>query len=124
MTSHEHICEQFSLFLGKNFLVTFQERPGDCFDLVRSGLRLKESAARQGVHPDYLAYRLIDAAVDAYFPVLEKIGDQLDKLDDPEAIDAYARGFFRVARGAGASCSCCGGRSGRCAMRSARCGRK
>ncbi len=93
--SQETLCEQFSLFLGKNFLVTFQERAGDCFDLVRSGLRLKESAARQGVHPDYLAYRLIDAAVDAYFPLMESIGDHLDTLDDPQAIassnDAFAQ---------------------------------
>ena len=84
--SGEHICEQFSLILGKNYLVTFQERPGDCFDLVRTGIRLKDSAARQGVHPDYLAYRLIDASIDAYFPVLEAIGDHLDDLDDPGAI--------------------------------------
>jgi magnesium transporter len=91
--SHEHICEQFSLFLGKNFLVTFQERPGDCFDLIRSGLRLRESTARQGVHPDYLAYRLIDAAIDAYFPLLEGIGDHLDQLDDPQAI-AHSRKAF------------------------------
>jgi magnesium transporter len=91
--SNEQLCEQFSLFLGKNFLVTFQERPGDSFDLVRSGLRLKESAARQGVHPDYLAYRLIDASIDAYFPLLERIGDHLDKLDDPDAV-AHSRECF------------------------------
>ena len=34
---------------------------------------------RQGVQPDYLAYRLIDASIDAYFPVLEAIGDHLDR---------------------------------------------
>ena len=94
--SHASICEQFSLFLGKNFLVTFQERPGDSFELVRSGLRLKESAARQSLHPDYLAYRLIDAAVDAYFPLIENIGDHLDKLDDPEAIAHTRRAFSEL----------------------------
>jgi magnesium transporter len=94
--SHDHVCEQFSLFLGKNFLVTFQERAGDCFDLVRSGLRLKDSVARQGVHPDYLAYRLIDAAVDAYFPLLENMGDSLDKLDDPEAISHTREAFSKL----------------------------
>ena len=91
--SHEQLCEQFSLFLGKNYLVTFQERPGDCFDLVRAGIRLKESVARQGVQPDYLAYRLIDAAIDAYFPVLESIGDHLDELDDPAAIEHTQAAF-------------------------------
>jgi magnesium transporter len=94
--SHEHICEQFSLFLGKNFLVTFQEQPGDAFELVRTGLGLKESMARQSGHPDYLAYRLIDAAVDAYFPMLENIGDHLDKLDDPEAITHTRRAFSEL----------------------------
>ncbi len=71
--------------LGKNYLVTFQERPGDCFDLIRAGIRHEQSAMRQGTQADYLAYRLIDAAIDAYFPVLEGIGDHLDQLDDQVA---------------------------------------
>jgi magnesium transporter len=94
--SHANVCEQFSLFLGKNFLLTFQEQPGDSFDLVRSSLRLKESVARQSVQPDHLAYRLIDAAIDAYFPLLENIGDDLDKLDDPEAITHTRRAFSEL----------------------------
>jgi len=81
--SIEQLTEQFSLFLGRNYVVTFQERPGDDFDLVRAGLRLDRSVTRQSVRPDYLAYRLIDAAIDAYFPVLETIGDHLDRLDEP-----------------------------------------
>ena len=85
-SSDEQLCEQLSLFLGKNYVITFQERPGDCFDLIRSGVRLKDSAARQSLQPDYLAYRLIDASIDAYFPILENIGDHLDDLDDPGAV--------------------------------------
>jgi magnesium transporter len=95
-TSHEQICEQFSLILGKNYLVTFQERAGDSFDLVRAGVRIRESAARQGVHPDYLAYRLIDAAIDAYFPLLETLGDRLDDLDDPAAVAHIDTGFSKL----------------------------
>lgn len=78
----EQLTEQLSLFLGRNWVVTFQSDPGDPFDLVRSGLRVEQGGLRQGVHADYLAYRLIDAAVDAYFPLLENIGDHLDELDD------------------------------------------
>jgi magnesium transporter len=81
-TSQEHITEQFSLLLGRNYVVTFQERPGDNFDLVRAGLRHEKSVTRQGVQPDYLAYRLIDASIDAYFPILEALGDRLDTLDE------------------------------------------
>ena len=91
--SNESICEQFSLFLGKNFLLTFQERPGDCFDPVRAGLRQEQSTTRQGVQPDYLAYRLIDAAIDAYFPILETMGDHLDRLDEPDSI-SHSRAAF------------------------------
>ncbi|MCI0331710.1 MAG: magnesium/cobalt transporter CorA [Planctomycetes bacterium] len=83
--SNEQITEQFSLLLGRNYVVTFQERPGDNFELVRAGLRFEQSVTRQGVQPDYLAYRLIDAAIDAYFPVLEALGDRLDSLDERTA---------------------------------------
>lgn len=92
--TREQLCEQFSMVLGKNYLVTFQERPGDSFDLVRSGLRhSKEGAARQGVKPDYLAYRLLDAAVDAYFPMVESVSDHLDTLDDPSTADDMHAAF-------------------------------
>ena len=91
--TNEQISEQFSLVLGKNYLVTFQERPGDCFDLIRAGIRHGQSAMRLGTKADFLAYRLIDAAVDAYFPVLEGIGDHLDQLDDQVAA-AESRASF------------------------------
>lgn len=80
--SGEQLTEQFSFVLGKNYLVTFQERPGDCFDLVRAGIRSESGPLRHGTMPDALAYRLIDAAIDAYFPEVEHIGDRLDELDD------------------------------------------
>jgi magnesium transporter len=83
--SNEQLTEQFSLVLGKNYLLTFQERPGDCYDLIRAGIRQHQSAMRQGIKPGILAYRLIDASIDAYFPVLEGIGDHLDQLDDRTA---------------------------------------
>jgi magnesium transporter len=89
--TNEQLTEQFSLVLGRNFLVTFQERPGDCFELIRAGIRHDRSQTRQDDRPDYLAYRLIDAAIDAYFPVLESIGDHLDQLDDRTgAADSHA----------------------------------
>jgi magnesium transporter len=87
----EQLTEQLSLFLGRNYVVTFQERSGDGFNLVRAGLRRVHSVTRHSIRPDYLAYRLIDAAIDAYFPVLEAIGDHLDRLDEQAiAVDGGA----------------------------------
>lgn len=91
--SNEQLTEQFSMVLGKNYLVTFQERPGDCFGVIRAAIRSDASATRHGVQPDYLAYRLIDASIDAYFPILEEIGDHLDQLDD-RMVASDARAAF------------------------------
>lgn len=78
--------EQLSLFLGENFVLTFQERPGgDCFSPVRE--RIRKSAGRIRFHgADFLAYCLIDALVDAYFPIVEYYGDQLEELEE-EVLD-------------------------------------
>lgn len=78
-TDHlEH--EQFSLFLGKNFVLSFQERGGDCFGAVRERIRIKDGRFRK-LGPDYLAYALLDATVDSYFPIVECIGEQLENLE-------------------------------------------
>jgi magnesium transporter len=73
--------EQVSMFVGRDFVLTFQERPGDCFDLVRERLRSREGRIHQS-GKDYLAYALIDAGIDAYFPVLEDYGERLEALED------------------------------------------
>jgi len=73
--------EQISLFLGEGFVLTFQERPGDCFEPVRDRLRGKRGRIRE-FGADYLAYALLDAAIDGYFPVLEAYGERLEALED------------------------------------------
>ena len=72
--------EQLSIFLGSNFVITFQERPGDCFDPVRERIRKKGGKIRES-GPDYLAYALLDAFIDNYFPVLEDYGERLEELE-------------------------------------------
>lgn len=72
--------EQISLFFGKDYVITFQERQGDCFDPVRARLQSGRGRIR-GAGADYLAYALTDAVVDAYFPHLEHFGDKLEDLE-------------------------------------------
>ncbi len=73
--------EQVSLILGKNFLFTFQEKRGDVFEPVRERLRQYKGKIRT-LGADYLAYVLLDAIVDNYFLVLEKMGDQIEGLEE------------------------------------------
>lgn len=73
--------DQTSLFLGKNFLLTVQERPGDCLDPLRDRIRKHAGRLRHG-GPDHLAYAILDATLDAYFPLVENYGDRMEQLDD------------------------------------------
>jgi magnesium transporter len=74
-------AEQLSLILGKNFVITFQERPGDIFDSVRSRIEKSKGKMRKS-GPDYLAYALMDAIVDGYFAVLESFGEKIEGKED------------------------------------------
>jgi magnesium transporter len=77
--------EQISIFLGSNFVLTFQEREGDCLEPVRNRIREKRGRIRD-VGPDYLAYAILDAVIDSYFPVLEEYGERLDRMDEQLAL--------------------------------------
>jgi magnesium transporter len=78
--------EQVSLILTKNFVITFLEDAGDVFDPVRD--RLRKSATRLREYgTDYLAYALIDSIVDSYFHILEKIGEDVEGLEDNLVIE-------------------------------------
>ncbi len=72
--------EQISVFLGEGYVLTVQERPGDCFDGIRERIRQGRPRIRnRGC--DYLAYAIMDAIVDSFFPLLEIAGSRLDELE-------------------------------------------
>lgn len=87
--------EQVTMALGRNFILTFQERPGDSFDPVRHRLRSTGGQIRQR-GPDYLVYALIDAAVDAFFPILEAYGEQVEELEDDVVAQPGTRQIARL----------------------------
>jgi len=82
-TCRDRVCtEQLSMFIGKGFILTFQEgEPGDSFDRVRQRMRDGGGKMRQQ-GADYLAYALIDAVIDNYYPVLETLAERIDTLED------------------------------------------
>lgn len=73
--------EQISFFLGKDFVLTFQETEGDCLDPVRERIR-KKGGMVCNMNADYLLYSLIDAIIDAYFPLLETYDSRLDDMEE------------------------------------------
>jgi magnesium transporter len=73
--------EQLSLVLGSNFVISFQERQGDVFDPIRERIRKAKGRIRMR-GADYLAYALVDAVVDNYFIILEKLGENIELLEE------------------------------------------
>ena len=72
--------EQVSICIGKDYVITFQEQPGDVFEPVRNRLRGASGKMRTR-GPDYLAYALLDAVIDSFFPVFEVCGERLEDLE-------------------------------------------
>jgi magnesium transporter len=79
--SQEIVTEQISLILGPNFVFSFQEREGDVFNPIRERIRGGRGRIRK-MGADYLAYSLLDAIVDNYFVVLEKLGERIAFLEE------------------------------------------
>ena len=77
---NEIVIEQLSLVLGENYIISFQERPGDMFDALRDRIRKNASRIRKS-RSDYTAYALMDSVVDRYFDVLEKVGEKIEALE-------------------------------------------
>jgi len=72
--------EQVSLILGSNFLISFQEVPGDVMAPVRERIEKGKGRIRKA-GCGYLAYALIDSVVDHYFLVLEAFGEKIEALE-------------------------------------------
>lgn len=73
--------QSVSLAIGTQWLISVQEQTDyDCFERVRDQLRHHHaSLCRRGA--DYLAYALLDATIDSFFPVLEHYGERIAALE-------------------------------------------
>jgi magnesium transporter len=75
------VAEQVSLLLGPNFVLSFQERPGDVFEPIRDRIRNDKGRVR-AMGADYLCYALLDSIVDNYFIILEKFGEKIEGMEE------------------------------------------
>lgn len=69
--------EQISFVVGENYIITFQERPGDVFEGVRNRLRKKKGQIRTR-NSDYLVFALLDVIVDKYLVILAKYDEEIN----------------------------------------------
>ncbi len=79
---NEQILEEhLSIILRKDLVITFQEGlPGDVFHDLRSRIKLSMGMIRKS-KTDYLFHHIIDAVVDHYMMIMEKIRKRIEHLE-------------------------------------------
>jgi magnesium transporter len=93
--SHDKLrTEHVSIIFGKGYVLAFLEDPGDVFEPVRQRVRTGKGRIRK-LGADYLAYALVDAIVDNYFEVLEKLSEGIEELEE-EVVDAPTSSTLRT----------------------------
>jgi len=91
------VSEQVSLILGSNFVISFQENVGDVFEQIRDRIRNAKGRIRK-MGADYLMYALLDAVVDNYFGILEKLGEKIESLEEELIGDPSERTLQQIHR--------------------------
>ena len=98
----ELTSEQVSIVVGKGWVITFQEHTADAFAPLRERMRTHRGKLRdRGI--DYLVYALLDAIVDNYFLVLERLGARIEQMEEQLALDSapqVVQGIHDLRRGA------------------------
>ncbi len=75
------LSDQISIILGKDFILSFQERESDLFEPIKEKISKNKGRIRKE-GADYLAHSIIDNIVDNYFVMLEDLGEKIEYLED------------------------------------------
>lgn len=88
--------EQISIVLGDHFVLSFQEDASrDVFDPLRNKLKIAKSQVRQR-GADYLLYGMLDMIVDNYYLVMEKLGEQIELVEEEVIRNSNTRSLAKT----------------------------
>lgn len=78
---HENLeAEELNLFLGENYIVTFHYNEME--ELTKTREQWQKNSGNWERGHVFKAYQIIDNVVDHYFPILYKIEDHLNEIED------------------------------------------
>lgn len=102
--------EQISFILGKNYVMSFQEKPADYFEHIRQRIREYKGLARERT-ADFLLYLLLESILDNYYTTIEELEPKIYDLitikeSDPEPkliadIENYKKQLLQLKRSLG-----------------------
>lgn len=76
----ELTTSELDVFLGPNYIVTIHKRPLAAVGKVVKQCQTQHRLMDRG--PDYLLYSIVDSIVDDYFPIVDRLGERIDELED------------------------------------------
>ena len=82
--------DQLSMFVSRRFVVTLHDKVFPQLEDIRIRLR-KRNPRLMKMGADFLAYTILDAIVDSYFPHLDRLEGILDELEDRALSDPGRR---------------------------------
>ena len=74
-------ARQVNIFWGKNYIITIVDEEEGAFDILRNRISKPQARIRE-MGTDYLAYCIVDALVDRFFPRMEELREELDLLEE------------------------------------------
>jgi magnesium transporter len=90
----EFDTNELNFFLGKNFLVTYHERP------IRAVQVVEDLACKGTIHiakaPDRVAHRILDSIVEGYKPALDELALEISELEQAALQDPGKRTLNRI----------------------------
>ena len=100
-TEDPYDLETFNInfFLGRNYLVTVRSTHSGACDAMAGAVARNPDLLTRG--PDRLMHHIMDAAVDEFFPVLDRVDDFVDGLEERVFVqfdDRALREIFAVKR--------------------------
>jgi magnesium transporter len=72
--------DELDIFLGRNYVITHHDYPISSVDEVWANCQRDSRYSHDGA--DHLLYKIIDGIVMNYMPIIEKIDDEIDEVED------------------------------------------
>ncbi|QSH42024.1 magnesium/cobalt transporter CorA [Lentisphaerota bacterium ZTH] len=77
---NEFNSTQVCLILGTNYVISFEEKKSNIYDIVKRRLRLSKSRLRLA-EVDFLFYSLLDVEVDNYFTGIDIVSEEIEHME-------------------------------------------
>ena len=88
--------EQLSFLLFDKLIISFQEDYNDILDPVRNRLRKNLNGNMRNQGPSYMLYALMDTVIDHYFNIINRLGDELEIVEEHLYQKAHKLLMFRI----------------------------